>query len=88
MNVNVKIFDPYFKSTTIFGIKTESDLDSSLENTDGIIIVTSHNEFKNLDPNLLKSKLRMPVVVDTRGIIDPEDAKKSGLTFKGLGRGQ
>ncbi len=88
MNVNVKIFDPFFKSTTVFGIKTESDLNSSLENTDGMIIVTSHDEFKNIDLNLLKSKLRMPMVVDTRGIIDPEDAKKAGLTFKGLGRGQ
>ena len=87
MNVNVKIFDPFFKSTTVFGIKTESDLNSSLENTDGIVIVTSHNEFKNMDLNLLKSKLRMPMVVDTRGIIDPEDAKKAGLTFKALGRG-
>ena len=87
MNVNVKIFDPFYKSTTVFGIKTESDLNSSLENTDGIIIVTAHDEFKNIDLNLLKSKLRMPMVVDTRGIIDPEDAKKVGLTFKGLGRG-
>ena len=88
MNVNVKIFDPFFKSTTVFGIKTESDLHSSLENTDGMIIVTSHDEFKNIDLNLLKSKLRMPMVVDTRAIIDPEDAKKAGLVFKGLGRGQ
>ena len=88
MNVNVKIFDPFFKSTTVFGIKTESDLHSSFENTDGMIIVTSHDEFKNMDLNLLKSKLRMPMVVDTRAIINPEDAKKAGLVFKGLGRGQ
>ena len=88
MNVNVKIFDPYFKSTNVFGIKTESDLNSSLENTDGIIIVTSHNEFKDIDLNILKSKLRMSIVVDTRGIIDPVEAKKIGLNFKGLGRGQ
>ena len=88
MNVNVKIFDPFFKSTTVFGIKTEFDLNSSLENTDGMIIVTAHDEFKNIDLNVLKSKLRMPMVVDTRGIFDPEDAEKAGLTFKGLGRGQ
>lgn len=88
LNVNVKIFDPYFKSTNVFGIQTESDFLTSLENTDGIIIVTSHNEFKKIDPKILKLKLRMPIVVDTRGIIEPEEAKEVGLKFKGLGRGQ
>ena len=42
---------------------------------DGAIIVTGHDEFKNI-PISLFSKMKNPILVDTRGIIDPIMAKK------------
>jgi hypothetical protein len=32
--------------------------------------------------------MRTPLVVDSRGIIDQKTAKKAGLIFKGLGKGE
>jgi len=85
---NVKIYDPYFKSDRVFDIKTESNFADALANTDAVILVTAHKEFHDLEPTFLKSKMRTPIVIDTRGVIDQNAAKKAGLIFRGLGRGQ
>ena len=88
MKALVKIYDPYFKSTTIYDVETESDLHKAIENIDGIIIITAHNEFKTMDPSFLSSKTKNLVVVDSRGIIDQFVAKKAGIVFRGIGRGK
>jgi len=88
MKTNVKIFDPYFKNTKIFGIQTESDFVNSFSNSDALIIVTAHKEFNNLEPSFLKSKMRTPLVIDSRCILNQYDAKKAGLIYRGIGRGK
>jgi nucleotide sugar dehydrogenase len=88
LHANVKIYDPYFKSTQVFGITTEHNLVDALENTDAAIIVTAHKEFHDLEPTFLVAKMRTPIVIDSRGIIDPHTAKQAGLIFRGLGRGR
>ena len=65
----IKIFDPYFKSTTIFSHKTESDLDVAISDTDAIILVTAHNEFQNLDLSKLTRLMKNPVIIDCQGVI-------------------
>ena len=59
----------------------------TVENCDAIILVTAHNEFKKIDPNFLSSKMKNPIVIDTRGILNLDEVKKSNLIFRGLGRG-
>lgn len=66
----VKIYDPYFKSSEIFGIKTENNLVDALTNTDAVVIVTAHKEFHDLEPTFLSTKMRTPIVVDSRGVMD------------------
>lgn len=87
LNVNIKIYDPYFKSENVFGIDTESNLIETLPICDGIILVTSHNEFHNLEPKFLKNKLKNPIFIDTRCILNQKDAIRAGLIYRGLGRG-
>ena len=53
---------------------------------DATIIVTAHDEFKKLDILLFK-EMKHPILIDTRGIIDPVIAKNQQLVFRGLGRG-
>jgi len=87
LGADVRIYDPYFKNTQVFNIKTESNLVDALKNSDGVILVTAHKEFHDLEPSFLVSNMKTPIMVDTRGIIEPHDAKKAGLIFRGLGRG-
>jgi len=87
LGVIVKIYDPYFKSTSVFGIETAHELLSAITNVDGVILVTAHNEFHDLEPVFLASKMKTPIVVDSRDIIDIHAARKAGVIFRGLGRG-
>ena len=72
----------------IFGIKTLDDYVQNLENSDGLIIATAHKEFHNIDPMFLKNKMKHPVVIDSKNIIDQQLAKKAGLIYRGIGRGK
>lgn len=88
LKANVKIFDPYYKDVEVFNIKTESNLVDALTNTDAVLLITNHREFHDLDPSFLFDRMRTPIVVDSRGVIDQNSAKKAGLIFKGLGKGE
>jgi len=87
LGANIRIFDPYFTSEKVYGIQTEDDLHNALTNSDAALIITSHKEFISIEPELFLSKLKHPILIDSRGIIDPKIAKKIGLVFRGLGRG-
>ena len=85
---NVLIYDPYFKSAEVFDLKTESTLVGALEKSDALIVVTAHKEFHDLDPVFLKSKMKTPIVIDSKCIIDQQASKNAGLIYRGLGRGK
>lgn len=81
----IKIYDPYFREATVYGVHTESSLNEAISQADAAVIVTAHAEFQNMDLKHF-AKMRTPVLVDARGIIDPHFADDAGLVFRGLGR--
>ena len=84
---SVHIYDPYFSTTTQYGIDVSESLSEELlEKMDGAIIVTAHKEFSKFEISNF-CKMKTPILIDTRGIIDPIAANKSKLIFRGLGRG-
>ena len=85
---NILIYDPYFKDSEVFGIQTLNNYSESLEVADGLIIATGHKEFHNLDPIFLKSKMKNPIVIDSKNILDQKLAKNVGLIYRGIGRGK
>ena len=88
LKTNVLIYDPYFKSTNVFNLQTESNLIEALQKSDALILVTAHKEFHNLDPIFLKSKMKNAIVIDSKCIINQQSAKNAGLVYRGLGRGK
>ena len=88
LKTNVLIYDPYFKSTNVFHLQTESNLIEALQKSDALILVTAHKEFHNLDPIFLKSKMKNAIVIDSKCIINQQSAKNAGLIYRGLGRGK
>ena len=61
------------------------DLDELLNKSDYIILATDHNEFKNIDLNLLK-KHKILVVIDGRNCLDKEKIKAMSILYHGIGR--
>ena len=86
LGAKIKIYDPYFTSKSVFGINVENNIENIISNVDAAIIVTAHSEFKKLELSLF-TKMKTPILVDTRGIIEPHDAKQQKIIFRGLGRG-
>jgi nucleotide sugar dehydrogenase len=86
LGVDVYLYDPFFNSTVIFGLETQNNLEDILPKMDGAIIVTGHDDFRNISIDSF-SKMKHSVLVDTRGIIEPSTAKKEKIIFRGLGRG-
>ena len=86
LGTNVHVYDPYFPSENVFGIKVDDNLEDILPKMDAVIIVTAHDDFKKIKISSF-AKMKTPILIDTRGIIDPSSAKLEKVIFRGLGRG-
>ena len=87
LGAKIKIYDPFFKSTNIFEIDTENNIEQALSDVDSVVLLTAHKEFNNLSPSFIASKIDMPVIIDTKRVFDLDDAKKSNIIFRSLGSG-
>ena len=86
LGVNVHVYDPFFLSSEVFGLKVEENLEHTLSKMDGAIIVTGHDDFKKI-PLSSFTKMKSKILIDCRGIIDPISVKNEKIIFRGLGRG-
>jgi UDPglucose 6-dehydrogenase len=69
------------------GIKLVPDAHAALEGADALAIVTEWREFRSPDFDLLKARLRQPVIFDGRNIYNPELMARLGFSYYGVGRG-
>lgn len=77
MNINFKIYDPHVKY-----FKFElSDLETTITDSDLILLLADHKEFKYLSPEEIGSKMRNLNVFDTRNILDKEKWIKHNFNF-------
>lgn len=74
---NVFVHDPHVQDENYV------DFVTAVENTDIILILTDHNEFKNMDLVKIANMMKRPFIFDTRNII--KDEGNSGLTIINFG---
>ena len=69
---DVRIFDPHILEKTM-------DFNQCIDNSSLILILTDHDEFKHLDYNKLIEKMNIPLIFDTKNVIEkcevPKDIK-------------
>ncbi|MGB9692664.1 MAG: UDP-glucose dehydrogenase family protein [Candidatus Sumerlaeaceae bacterium] len=56
------------------------------EGADAVVIVTDWNEFKLLNLEKLRQKVRQPIIFDGRNIYQPERVRKYGFEYFSIGR--
>lgn len=56
------------------------------KNSECLVILTEWDEFKKFDLKRIKNLLCQPIIVDGRNIYQPEEMKKLGFIYKGVGR--
>ena len=81
---NVTLSDPYVKDDHK---NIDRDIFSASENANILLILTDHSDYKNIDLKKLKEVMdKSPLIFDTRGIVDRNEATKFGFEYHGLGR--
>jgi UDP-N-acetyl-D-mannosaminuronic acid dehydrogenase len=86
----VTVFDPLFNGSEMesMGLVSEPNLRRAVEKADCVILTVAHDDFKNMDTIELAAHMsKRGLVIDCTGILDPTSVERSGLIYRGLGRG-
>jgi len=84
LGIRVTAYDPYCQET--FGAERAESLQNAVKDSDCIIIVTDHKEFKKIDLQWLRSEVKeRPLIVDARRVVDPSLVRSHGFKYYGLG---
>lgn len=60
--------------------------DSAVDKADAVLLLTEWQEYRDLDPHLLRESVSSPRILDGRNILDPEKWRSAGWQYRGLGR--
>lgn len=86
----VQVHDPKGLSAfrSLFGDRVhycEYEIDA-LSGSDCMVILTEWNAYRNIDFARAREAMRGDLIVDTRNILDPQDAMHAGFRYYGTGR--
>ena len=90
LGAKIHAFDPeaeHQAKKILKGVKYFADPYKVLAGCHALVILTEWNEFRELDKEKIKRLLVIPNVVDGRNIYDPDEMKKNGFNYQGIGRG-
>jgi UDPglucose 6-dehydrogenase len=89
LGANIKAYDPKANANMKLEIPSITycdNLNTTVEKSDAILILTEWQEFKSLDLNLIKDIVRQKIILDTRNVLNPELATKYGFVYDAIGR--
>ncbi|PZO91370.1 MAG: UDP-glucose 6-dehydrogenase [Sphingomonas sanxanigenens] len=69
------------------GIDYRDNAMAVAEGADALVLVTEWDVFRALDLRRIASLMRNPLLVDLRNVYAPDDARRAGLAYVGVGRG-
>jgi UDPglucose 6-dehydrogenase len=58
----------------------------ALDGADGLIIVTEWKEFRSIDFEVIKGRLKTPVIFDGRNLYNPALVREAGIEYFAIGR--
>jgi UDPglucose 6-dehydrogenase len=85
----ISAYDPKAIETAkvvLSDIDYKKDAYQVMQDADLLLILTEWNEFKELDLEKVKKLMKTPNVIDARNLYDPEQMKKTGFNYIGIGR--
>jgi UDPglucose 6-dehydrogenase len=88
---HVVAYDPkgMQKARSIKAIADAEFASSALEaatDAEALVVATEWNEFANVDLEVVKEKMRTPIVFDGRNLLDPETMRRLGFDYYSVGR--
>lgn len=87
LGAEVVVYDPYCEES--FDAEKAGSIADAVKGADCVVIATDHEMFKNLDLQRIKALMNeKPAFVDGKRIVSPEEAKKHGFVYFGVGYGE
>lgn len=82
-------FDPRAEETAktvLSNVVFAKDIYSTIDNADLLLILTEWNEFREIDFEIVKKRMKGLNIIDARNIYDPEKVRSYGFNYMGIGR--
>ena len=73
-------------ATLLSGVHWCTDAEDALEGADAMVLLTEWNEFRALDPDRIRRRMRGNVIVDLRNVWSPADMAAAGFAYSSIGR--
>jgi UDPglucose 6-dehydrogenase len=89
MGAKVKAFDPAAmeEAKAVFpGLEYGEDAYDVATGADALVLVTEWNQFRRLDLLRIKGLLKNPIFIDLRNVYDPDQMRRLGFNYCGVGR--
>jgi UDP-N-acetyl-D-mannosaminuronic acid dehydrogenase len=80
----IKAHDPFVKDFE--ELEISDNMDGALADSDCLILVTAHSEYKTLELDRIKKTMRTPIIVDGRNVFDKDECVKMGFVYFGIGK--
>jgi UDP-N-acetyl-D-mannosaminuronic acid dehydrogenase len=84
----VVTYEPNVPGAKVPGCRTATSLMEAIEETDAIVQLVDHKEFRDLDPSWVAAHMPGRVAYDTRGVWDAGQWLDAGFKFFVLGAGE
>jgi len=89
LGAKVKAFDPAAMEQTkavLPRIEYGKDAYDVAKGVDALVLATEWNQFRRLDLQRIKGLLKTPVFIDLRNVYDPDQMRRLGFDYCGVGR--
>ena len=87
--ITVSAYDPVAMNEAkelLKNIELPNDLETCLQNSDALVILTEWNEFRGLLPDYLSKYMKGNILIDLRNALDPENFINSNFNLVQIGR--
>ncbi|HWJ31045.1 MAG TPA: UDP-glucose/GDP-mannose dehydrogenase family protein [Gaiellaceae bacterium] len=85
---DVRAWDPVVRGDDKLpnGVEVVGSILEAVQGADAAVIVTEWAELKGLASPEVHAAMATPLIVDGRNLLDPEETRRAGFTYEGIGR--
>ena len=84
---DVRAWDPMVLASALdLPARIMPSKEAVLKDADGLVIMTDWDEFAAFDPDVLRSSMRRPVVIDCVGVLESNRSRLAGVEYISTGR--
>jgi UDPglucose 6-dehydrogenase len=83
---DVVAWDPVARADGLHGVEQVATVDEAVRGADAVVLVTEWPELADVDWTAVAARMRTPLFVDGRNMLDPETMRAAGFTYDGIGR--